>query len=925
MPKTIGQLGNSLAASDVDDDSAALVPVEYNSISYKMPLPELRQSVTGSLNVRDFGAVGDGVTDDATAIQATIDAAGDGGTVIIPAASYCVGTTLKLNSATVIVGLARGHEGNSAGGASLKWIGAESSVVLRVNDGSSGATVHGWTLRNFSVNGDDVAGVIGIVVGAGNDGTPRAAVGTLECLYVSGCDIGIECRTAQLCEFNYVHVTGCGTGIKFSSGTNYANTACNLISCRVSTCGIGYHLQRLTGSRFSLCTAELNTDEGFKIEDGATGQSILQVQFDSPWIESNLTGGGSGRAQFSQLSSASGSGSSISIINPRFGLTPSGNYDLQISGGIFQVEWPTWHRGMLMLGSSAGYKTYLFGRWAMVPNTWCTVTNGTGVARGMIEFLDPNGLESIEVWTAQNSAFVQQTEVTHSRVYMYTLPSSNPGQTNQLWNNYGTVRVSGYYSADNNVRDYGALGNGVADDTSAIQAAIDAAGIDGKVVFPDGVYVISNTLTVNRGLLLEGYARGHEGNAAGGAVLKWGGSSDGVMLRVNTGTTGYTVHGWTIRGLSLNGNAVSGVTGMLLGAGNDGTPSVATGTLENLWFYNCNVGLDCWSAQYCNFFNLHTYVCNTGIKFSGGTNRDNMALNVIGCRCRSGDVGIHIQNLRGAVFHQCTAETNADQGVLIENGTADYECFSLVFDELWLGNNLTAGGTGRGQVDCSTIDSSSRNQQLIFRQPKFSSTPSGNYDMRLHGGDYVVDWPYLEDGIEVHGGSANAATSITGRWLKDPESFLTVTAGSGTLQGVIDYFWSGSSRRTVYVIKLNGLVKNIEYTTEGMEASNAAGAATNKSYRWATYHYSTDEESMLNVMGTSVSGSNQLYLGGGSSIHNAATDVRIYAAANATTLTGTEQMRIANNAIHMYTLPTSNPNSAGQLWNNGGVLSVSSG
>lgn len=51
-------------------------------------------------NVRDYGAVGDGTTDDAPAIQAALTAAGaaSGGIVFVPAGSYAIGTELKVPS-----------------------------------------------------------------------------------------------------------------------------------------------------------------------------------------------------------------------------------------------------------------------------------------------------------------------------------------------------------------------------------------------------------------------------------------------------------------------------------------------------------------------------------------------------------------------------------------------------------------------------------------------------------------------------------------------------------------------------------------------------------------------------------------------------------------------------------------------------------
>lgn len=61
-------------------------------------------------------------------------------------------------------------------------------------------------------------------------------------------------------------------------------------------------------------------------------------------------------------------------------------------------------------------------------------------------------------------------------------------------------------SADWNVRDYGAVGDGVADDTTAFQAALDAAGADGGgiVTAPRGNYLIATHLAIPDDVTLEG-------------------------------------------------------------------------------------------------------------------------------------------------------------------------------------------------------------------------------------------------------------------------------------------------------------------------------------------------------------------------------------------------------------------------------------
>jgi hypothetical protein len=65
---------------------------------------------------------------------------------------------------------------------------------------------------------------------------------------------------------------------------------------------------------------------------------------------------------------------------------------------------------------------------------------------------------------------------------------SEPGRWLRLLND-----DSGYVS----VRWYGARGDGVTDDTQAIQQTLDSVGSDGRVWIPDGVYLVSATLDVS--------------------------------------------------------------------------------------------------------------------------------------------------------------------------------------------------------------------------------------------------------------------------------------------------------------------------------------------------------------------------------------------------------------------------------------------
>ena len=89
------------------------------------------------------------------------------------------------------------------------------------------------------------------------------------------------------------------------------------------------------------------------------------------------------------------------------------------------------------------------------------------------------------------------------------------------------------------VKDFGAVGDGVADDTAAIQAAIDAAatfGVTGNfgaaVYFPSGRYIVSSTISLPGSQYVSLFGTGRS------SVISWNGANSDVMFSMDNGTDG---------------------------------------------------------------------------------------------------------------------------------------------------------------------------------------------------------------------------------------------------------------------------------------------------------------------------------------------------------------------------------------------------
>lgn len=245
------------------------------------------------VSVKDFGAIGDGVTDDTAAIQAAINSLGTtGGTVYLPPGQYKVTSTLTRGNNILIAGA-----------------GVSSSLVST----HAGSVIQGTnytTTRSYSCGGRDFA-----IYGPG-----KAIAGS----------IALDLRGASLAIFSNVDIRNIETAVR--QGGGYSSYYNEFHGCNLSGVTTGYlndtfgNENKVFGGRVNDCTTGTsdsdcsgNLYEGVALEvfttgHQTTGAAATNIRYIASRLENTPTSG----TGFSINANAQ----DVSIIAPQFaGLT----------------------------------------------------------------------------------------------------------------------------------------------------------------------------------------------------------------------------------------------------------------------------------------------------------------------------------------------------------------------------------------------------------------------------------------------------------------------------------------------------------------------------------------------------------------------------------------------------------------------------
>lgn len=253
-----------------------------------------------------------------------------------------------------------------------------------------------------------------------------------------------------------------------------------------------------------------------------------------------------------------------------------------------------------------------------------------------------------------------------------------------------------------NVHSFGATGDGIQDDTDAIQDAMDAAISGGIIYFPAGEYIITDNLKVPENVTLAGTGIRSTKisiSGTGKAVLDVSHKTlDGIVIRdmwlhsdtsrQNIGILGgctlaeYNSGIFTVEHVMMDGFNVG-----VYGGASVGGIGIFDSVFRDVWIFDCDTGFQCLGSG-----NLYEHcrltVCINGMVLDHLSTESLDGGWLVGCLFISNTRDIWINgNIRPINFQSCWFEQSAEGILAVAN--ANTRCPVLVFRDCLLSTHST--------------------------------------------------------------------------------------------------------------------------------------------------------------------------------------------------------------------------------------------
>ncbi len=496
-------------------------------------------------NVLDFGAAGDGVTDDTKAFQSAIDRvySQGGGTVFVPAGEYMIKGSLTVKRSVYLAGewtnpdqnpdkikngsilLATGNAGK-ADGTAMITVGASAGIL--------GLTIY-YPEQNIS---EPIAYPAAVLIkdNLAGDGTQHAS--SVQCVTIVNAWRGIAAdKGNQLPRIDDVYMSVLGYGFKINKCYDCA---------RITSMHIGPdYWAAFTGEdRDTIAKQMWNTATGI-ILMRTDGQMMYDISVDSCGIglllernpeDNGETAGYSNIAKldikdcqigiYHRYNSASISMANISTIGQESVAIQVDDTATESTLRLYDCKIKSEGTGVWIANTAKGtlaiQNSVLEGendKNAVVSyGGVLLLTNNEFIGCKYAYFVSESTLAAAINNNKFTGEYINELDSKHSVVQTSSVASlpSTPDFTLDIPAPPVVAATNDIF----NVRDYGAIGDGKADDTLAFEKAITAASKKGGIVYvPAGYYNITDVLLIPNGVELRGVHQSMHVTTGEGSVI----------------------------------------------------------------------------------------------------------------------------------------------------------------------------------------------------------------------------------------------------------------------------------------------------------------------------------------------------------------------------------------------------------------------